>query len=90
MKLLTTLKFTSASSNAMRISRMAALMSSSVGGPFDFRPLKMPYRRSERFSNIQAPLLSRFAFVEFAHERSREIVRVEIFQSPRPSPTPIL
>ena len=39
---LTTLKFTSASRRARRISRMAALMSSSVRRPFDRRPEKMP------------------------------------------------
>ncbi len=39
---LTTLKLTSASSSARRISRMAALMSSSVRRPLLRRPEKMP------------------------------------------------
>ena len=41
-KFFTTLKFTSASRRARRISRMAVLMSSSVRRPFDRRPEKMP------------------------------------------------
>ena len=51
---LTTLKLTSASSMAMRTSRMAELMSSSVRRPLPRRPEKMPCRRSERLSNMSA------------------------------------
>ena len=48
----TTLKLTSASRSAMRISRMASLMSSSVRRPLPRRPLNMPCRRVDRFSSM--------------------------------------
>ena len=52
----TTLKLTSASKSAMRISRMAALMSSSVSLPLPRKPEKMFCNRSERFSSMDVLL----------------------------------
>ena len=48
----TTLKLTSASRSAMRISRMASLISSSVRRPLPRSPLNMPCRRVDRFSSM--------------------------------------
>ena len=48
---LTTLKFTSASSSARRISRMAALMSSSVSVPRSRTSASVAWSFSERESN---------------------------------------
>ena len=53
----TTLKLTSASRSAMRISRMASLMSSSVRRPLPRSPENMPCRRLERLSSMVGRLL---------------------------------
>ena len=50
-KSFTTLKLTSASRSAIRISRMASFTSSSVSLPCPRSFLKIPCRRSDRFSN---------------------------------------
>ena len=52
-KSLTTRKLTSASSSAMRISRMATLMSSSVSLPLPRSLSKVSVRRSERLLNMR-------------------------------------
>ncbi len=51
----TTLKFTSASSSARRISRMAASMSSEVSLPWPLRLCMTPWRRSVSASNMGGP-----------------------------------
>ena len=68
MKDLTTLKLTSASRSAMRISFMAELMSSSLSFPFERRPEKMDCSLSERLSSI----------AQFSNQSVRKIERIEI------------
>ena len=56
VKDLTTLKFTSASSSAKRMSRMAASTSASVSLPRARTPERVSWRRSESWSNIPVRL----------------------------------
>src|SRR5437764_10406102 len=74
VKALTTLKLPSASSRARRISRMAALMSSSVSVPRPRTSASVLWSFSARESNIGS---QRTPAGLLRHERSCEVVGVE-------------
>ena len=71
---LTTLKLTSASSSAMRMSRMAEVISASVSLPLPRRRSNVSLRRSLRESNTSHSL------VGLAHQGAAEIFGIELLQ----------